>query len=106
MDKSIKVKILGRDYPLRVREEDERSMREIAAWVDQRMQAFREAFPEQPELTAAVITAMTLAEEYHLFQQSREVQQLELEREIKDLSLRIESALGETEPSVKEIEDQ
>jgi cell division protein ZapA len=65
MEKPIRVRLLGREYPLRVREEDEDRTREIAAYVDRKMQAFKEAHPEQSEIVTAVITALALAEELY-----------------------------------------
>ncbi|MDQ7041012.1 MAG: cell division protein ZapA [Rhodothermus sp.] len=65
LEKSIQVTIMGRKYPLRVRPADEALMYHLAAVVDEKMQAFRAAHPEQPELTAAVIVALSLAEALH-----------------------------------------
>ena len=65
MEKSIRVRILGRDYPLRVQEDAEAATREMAALVDARMQAFKSAHPEQPDLVTAVVTALALAEELY-----------------------------------------
>lgn len=59
----LRVLILGREYPLRVQEEDEATMREVAVTVDERMQAFRQSHPGEPELTAAVFAALSLAAE-------------------------------------------
>ena len=63
--KSIRVHILGREYALRVHEDDEAFTREMASFVNARMEQFRDAHPEQAELTTAVITALALAEELH-----------------------------------------
>ena len=63
--KSIRVHILGREYALRVHEDDEAFTREMASFVHARMEQFRDAHPEQAELTTAVITALALAEELH-----------------------------------------
>ncbi len=63
--KSIRVHILGREYALRVEEDDESFTREMASFVNARMEQFRDAHPEQAELTTAVITALALAEELH-----------------------------------------
>ena len=65
MEKSIRVRILGRDYPLRVQEDAEAATREVAALVDARMQAFKAVHPEQPDLVTAVVTALALAEELY-----------------------------------------
>ena len=65
MKKPIHVHILGREYTLRVEQEAESDMRTLAATLDERMRAFRKTHPTQPEVTAAVITALALAEELH-----------------------------------------
>jgi len=63
MEKSIRVRILGRDYPLLVREDDETLTREMAGYVDAKMKSFKKAHPEQSDLVAAVVTALALAED-------------------------------------------
>ena len=63
MQKAIRVTIGSRDYSLRVREENETLTREIAHYVDSKLRAFKDAHPEQSDTTAAVITAMAVAEE-------------------------------------------
>ncbi len=63
MEKSISVRIMGRTYTLRVNPEDEAITREVAAYVDGKMSAFRAAFPKQPEITSAVIAALAIGEE-------------------------------------------
>lgn len=68
--KSIRVNIMGREYGLRVQEGDEAHTQRIASSVNQRMKKFTEAHPEQAELTTAVMTALSLAEE--LFMQRDE----------------------------------
>lgn len=70
MDKTIYVRILGREYPLRVEPHHEEATREIAAYVDARMRAVRSAFPDRPDLTTAVIASLSVAEE--LFRIRRE----------------------------------
>ncbi len=65
MEKSIRVSIMGREYALRVDEQSEALTREIATSVDEKMQAFRRAHPDQAKLTAAVVVALALAEQVH-----------------------------------------
>lgn len=65
MEKSIRVRILGRDYPLLVKEQDETLTREMAAYIDSKMQAFKKAHPEQSDLVTAVMTALGLVEELY-----------------------------------------
>lgn len=69
--KSIRVHILGREYALRVDEDDEAFTREMASFVNARMEQFRDAHPEQAELTTAVITALALAEELHTLKEEQ-----------------------------------
>jgi len=63
MDKSIRIKILDREYPLRVSVENETRTREIAAAVDARMQSIRKHIPTEPDLTVAIMAALAYGEE-------------------------------------------
>ena len=65
MEKPIRVRVMSREFALRVRPEDEAATREFVAYVDGKMRRFREAHPEQSELTAAIIAALALAEELY-----------------------------------------
>lgn len=61
--KSIKVTIQDRDYPLKVSEEEEQSIREIAEFVDKRFQQYREQLKKQPETTVMTMACLSIAEE-------------------------------------------
>ena len=63
MDKSIRIKILDREYPLKVSVENETRTREIAAAVDARMQSIRKHIPTEPDLTVAIMAALAYGEE-------------------------------------------
>ena len=63
MAHNVRVRILNRDFSLLIRRQDETLTRELAEFVDSRMREFRRAHPDQPELTAAIITALAIAEE-------------------------------------------
>jgi cell division protein ZapA len=63
MSHTIRVRILNRDFSLLVRRQDETLTRELADYVDSKIKEFRRAHPEQPEITATIITALALAEE-------------------------------------------
>lgn len=91
--KSIRVQIMGREYALRVHEEDEAFTREIASFVNARMEQFREAHPEQAELTTAVITALALAEELHTQEEEQAGGTEALHDEIDRLSGRLDRVL-------------
>jgi len=66
MHKSIRVRFLGKDYTLRVEEDDELATLEMAAFLENKLQAFKAAHPEQSDLTTAVITALAISEELFL----------------------------------------
>jgi len=91
--KSIRVHILGREYALRVREEDEAFTRKVASFVNTRMEAFRDAHPEQAELTTAVITALALAEELHELRDDVEGERSLVNDELDQLTGRLASVL-------------
>ena len=63
MDRALRVRLLDRELPLRVAPEDEALVAEAAALADARLRAFRETFPGQPELTAALIVVLEMAQE-------------------------------------------
>jgi len=69
--KSIRVHVLGREYALRVHEDDEAFTREVASFVNARMEQFRDDHPEQADLTTAVMTALALAEELRTLQEEQ-----------------------------------
>lgn len=93
--KSIRVHILGREYALRVQEEDEAFTREMASFVNARMEQFRDNHPEQAELTTAVITALALAEELHTLTEEQAGGTEALNEEIGRLADRLGRAMKE-----------
>ena len=92
--RSIRVRILDRDYPLRVAPADEAYTLHLAKYIDGRLRQIRGGIPHQPDLTHAIIGALELAEE--LFAARAEIDQLKarVEVEAKDLSKRLDEALG------------
>ena len=93
--KSIRVEILGREYALRVREEDERHTRTMAEYVSRRMRSFKDAHPEQAELTTAVITALALADELHQIKDSTMADTEHVTRELNRLASSLAEAVAE-----------
>lgn len=93
MQKSIRVRIADRDYSLRVREENERLTRELAQYVDAKMQAFKDAHPEQSDTTAAIITALAIAEELFLERSGKEDGGETLAHALDDLERELASVL-------------
>ncbi len=61
--KSIKVTILGKQYPLKINEGDEELMQQIADYVDKRFYDFRKALLNQSESTIMVLACLSIAEE-------------------------------------------
>lgn len=93
--KSIRINILGRDYALRVREEDEAQTRQLANFVENRMRRFQKAHPEQAELTTAIITALALAEEVHDLREERADAHASINDDLNTLADRLAAALPE-----------
>ena len=85
MDKSIRVKILDREYPLRVSAENEARTRSIAEAVDTRMQAIRKHIPTEPDLTVAIMAALAYGEELDSFSASSESHSSETLTEIDSM---------------------
>ena len=59
----IKVRLLGKDYTLRVSKDDELATLEMAEYLNEKLKAFKQSHPEQSDLTAAVITGLAITEE-------------------------------------------
>ena len=102
MEKSVTVHILGKPYTLRVAVEDEKITREIAAYVDRKMTAFRKAFPRQDEVTSAVIVAMALGEELFTLREKAASLFDNTNRELDDLSDLLEAVLTSSGNGVEE----
>ena len=103
MAKSIRVEICNEKYPLRVQPEDEEYMREVAELVDQRMQSALKNHPGHPKLTAAVIAALSLAEDLMEAREGRETTERRVRTELSEIVDELGNALppeeGGTEPT-------
>ncbi|MDR9417368.1 cell division protein ZapA [Gracilimonas sp.] len=73
--KSIKVSILGKQYPLKVEDHEEEAMIKICSYVDERFKNYRQQLVKQPESTVMVLAALSIAEE--LFEARRANSELE-----------------------------
>jgi cell division protein ZapA len=60
---SIKVTILGKQYPLKVAESEVENMEKIARFVDEKFKLYRRELNKQPESTIMVLAALSIAEE-------------------------------------------
>ncbi|GAB5536664.1 MAG: hypothetical protein Rubg2KO_29130 [Rubricoccaceae bacterium] len=90
---SIRVRILDREYPLRVAPGDEAYTVHLAQRVDERMRRLRTALPSQPDLTHAVISALELAEELYAAKAETDQIKAKVEVEAGVLSERLTEAL-------------
>jgi cell division protein ZapA len=61
--KSIKVTIMGKQYPLKVEDHEEEAMLRICRFVDERFKTYREQLVKQPESTVMTLAALSIAEE-------------------------------------------
>ena len=73
--KSIKVTILGKQYPLRVEDSEEQNMHRIAQFVDEKFKQYKKELTKQPETTVMVLAALSVAEE--LFEERRKNEKLD-----------------------------
>jgi|AntRauTorcE11898_2_1112593.scaffolds.fasta_scaffold01252_7 cell division protein ZapA len=71
--KAIKVTVLGKQYPLQVEDSEEETMRRIARYVDEKFRQYKQELSKQPETTAMVLAALSMAEE--LFEERKANQQ-------------------------------
>ncbi|MEX0593918.1 MAG: cell division protein ZapA [Balneolaceae bacterium] len=60
---SIKVTILGRQYPLKIADDEVETMQQIARFVDEKLRLYRQEFSKQPETTIMVLACLSVAEE-------------------------------------------
>ncbi len=91
---SVRVRILDREYPLRVAPGDEDYTVHLAARVDERLRRLRQQLPSQPDMTHAVLVALELAEELYAARAETDRLRARLEIEAASLSDRIDAALG------------
>jgi len=93
--RSIRVRVLDKDYPLRVAPADEAYTQTVAAFVDERLRRIQRGIPTQPDLTHAVIGALQLAEE--LFAARAELERLteRVDAEASEMAKRLEVVMGD-----------
>ncbi|MEM0961650.1 MAG: cell division protein ZapA [Bacteroidota bacterium] len=91
---SVRVRILDRDYPLRVAPGDEDYTIHLATRVDERIRRLRQQLPTQPDLTHSVLAAMELAEELYAARAETDRLRARLEIEAGALADRIDAVLG------------
>ena len=94
MVKPIRLSILGKEYTLRVDEELEGQTREMAAYLNEQLHAFKSAHPEQSDLTAAVITALAVTEKLFNERNAPGSTATEMNAELDRLERKLSAALA------------
>ena len=92
MAQTVKVSILGTDYPLR--SNDEQLTRELAADVDAQLKEFQHKLPSQSTTTLAVLTALNFAEQEAQAVQAEIRENERLSERLEGMSKRLEDALN------------
>ncbi|MGD8427655.1 MAG: cell division protein ZapA [Balneolaceae bacterium] len=72
--KSIKVTILGKQYPLKVEESEEETMKRIAQYVDEKFRQYKKELNKQPDTTIMTLAALSISEE--LFEERKRNREL------------------------------
>jgi cell division protein ZapA len=93
--KSLKVSILGKQYPLMVEDHEEENMLNICRYVDEKFQEYRQQLLKQPESTVMVLAALSIAEE--LFELRHQLSETEKNEEVmmKRVNSRLEQLLDD-----------
>lgn len=93
--KSIKVTILGKQYPLKVEDSGEEAMLRISQYVDDMFRKYKKELNKQPDTTVMVLAALSIAEE--LFEErkrNRELSQQE-DKVLQDVNKSLEQFIEE-----------
>ena len=93
MAQTVKVSILGSEYPLR--SNDEQLTRDLASEVDTQLKEFQQKLPSQSTATLAILTALNFAEqEAHAIENERRENE-RVASEIEKLTKKLEEALND-----------
>lgn|SRR5699024_7233492 len=93
--KSIKVTILGKQFPLKVDGDEEKTMRRIANFVDNKFRQYKKELNKQPDTTVMSLAALAIAEE--LFEERRQNKELNNQEEkvMSQVNETLEDFVGE-----------
>lgn len=93
--KSIKVTILGKQYPLKVEDSEEEAMRRIADYVDEKFRQYKKELKKQPDTTVMTLASLSVAEE--LFEERRRNRELSQQEEktMQDVNKSLEKFVEE-----------
>jgi cell division protein ZapA len=89
--KSVKVTILGKQYPLKVKDSEEETMKRIAHYVDDKFRQYKKELNKQPDTTVMSLAALAIAEE--LFEERK--QNRELNQQEEKVMEKVNSSLEE-----------
>jgi cell division protein ZapA len=89
----IRVRVLDREYPLRVAPGDEDYMQHLAQKVDERLRRIQQLVPTQGELTHAILVALQLAEEVYGARAEADRMRARVELDAAEMSDRLDRAL-------------
>ena len=91
---SVRVILLGQEYPIHA-DADAKYIREIAAFLDDRLRTIYQAEPSRPLLKIAILTALNLSDE--LFTLRREKQELvdRFQRKVRESTDHLDEGLLE-----------
>lgn len=92
MAQTVKVSILGTDYPLR--SNDEQLTRDLATDVDAQLKELQSKLPSQSTTTLAVLTALNFAEQEAQAVESERRENERIATELDRLSERLEAAMN------------
>lgn len=72
--KSVKVTILGKQFPLKVEDSEEETIKRIAHYVDDKFRQYKKELNKQPDTTVMSLAALAIAEE--LFEERKQNREL------------------------------
>lgn len=101
--KSIKVNILGKPYPLRVEDNDEEFMQQIAQYVDDRFRVFRDELANQQETTVLVLACLSIAEELFLEKRGKSAKPDHTTPDMDEASRRIRQIIADIQSEFSHI---
>lgn len=89
--KSVKVTILGKQFPLKVEDSEEETIQRIARYVDDKFRQYKKELNKQPDTTVMSLAALAIAEE--LFEERK--QNKELNNREKEVMNKVNESLEE-----------
>ncbi|SHF48390.1 cell division protein ZapA [Fodinibius roseus] len=93
--KSVKVTILGKQYPLKVEDSEEETIKRIARYVDDKFRQYKQELNKQPDTTVMSLAALAIAEElFEERKQNRELNQQE-EKVMKEVNESLDDFVDE-----------